>query len=783
MTLQDQHNRKLAAILFADIQGYTALMQKGEGNAMKILNRYEEICASSVKEHNGEIVKKYGDGSLILFENTVDAARSAIQMQLEFQKDPVVPLRIGIHVGEVVHKDQDVFGNSVNITARLESVGKPGAVLLSESAEEKIRNQEEFTTLSLGEFKFKNVKETVEIFALSNEGLVIPKKSDLQKSIKARLKKKWYEKPAFRVLSVFLLLLLASGIFFMQDILALGDSNTITSENKEKRIAVLQFDNQTNDIDLESFGNMLSDWITRGLMETNESNIVNSANLQHLFGELKSGTQLNPDFSLRSGIDLLLQGRYYYVEGQLFVNAEILNIASGEVIKTFQVEGERTEHIKLLDAISDEIMSYWAVKDHAQFSQNPPKYEAYEEFLKGMSVYTKNAGEAISYMENSFNIDSSFYPALFRIWALYSNLGQFDKAKEVRDLLSSKKENFTKFEGLRFESIVAQNEHRFLEAAKLNEQKFRMDPSDVRSNYSAAFLYISANYPENTLSTLEQLDLRLSDNNEGFYGWRLTLEAYANVSLGNLESAHNLISQTHLTRMPRALADFHMMSLLRMDSIELVADYYQKYSDQGTYEFTGMRSTSDQLLVNICNELMISNKIELLKEYAQKMKLWLTTNKVTEFSHDKTDIWNNVPFRQEESQGYASFFLGEIENAIGFWEQEEIPTTNWPDILERASRIGHCYGLIGDTINANLQLQLIESISDKSLEFPSQQAYYKSRILSSLGKNSEAISSIKNAFDNGFSYFRIYTLDRDPFLIQIMNEPPFKEIVKPKSTL
>lgn len=119
-------SRKLAAIVFADIVGYTSLMQKGEQKAMSIVNRFQSINNTSVKLYNGEIIKTYGDGSLILFNSTIDAVRCAHHMQLAYRTEPYVPVRIGIHVGDIIRKDNDVFGDGINIASRVESMGVGG---------------------------------------------------------------------------------------------------------------------------------------------------------------------------------------------------------------------------------------------------------------------------------------------------------------------------------------------------------------------------------------------------------------------------------------------------------------------------------------------------------------------------------------------------------------------------------------------------------------------------------------------------------------------------------
>ena len=109
-------NRKLAAILFADIVGYTAMMQSKEAHAMEVLQRFQNVITSEVANNNGELIKSYGDGSLFVFNSTIDAMQCAFAMQTAFRESPKVPLRIGIHLGEVIKKEGDYFGNGINLS-------------------------------------------------------------------------------------------------------------------------------------------------------------------------------------------------------------------------------------------------------------------------------------------------------------------------------------------------------------------------------------------------------------------------------------------------------------------------------------------------------------------------------------------------------------------------------------------------------------------------------------------------------------------------------------------
>ena len=177
-------NRQLAAILFADIVGYTQLMQRNEKSALASLQKFKSELEQRVPVCNGEIIQFYGDGCLALFNSSVEAVECAKSLQLAFQKTPVTPVRIGLHAGEVLFKNDNVFGDAVNIASRVESLGVPGAVLLSSNIRNQIKNKSEFKLQSLGRFAFKNVEGDMTVYALANKGFPIPKKEEMQGKLK-----------------------------------------------------------------------------------------------------------------------------------------------------------------------------------------------------------------------------------------------------------------------------------------------------------------------------------------------------------------------------------------------------------------------------------------------------------------------------------------------------------------------------------------------------------------------------------------------------------------------
>ncbi|MEM9983522.1 MAG: adenylate/guanylate cyclase domain-containing protein [Bacteroidota bacterium] len=172
--------RRLAAIMFTDIAGYTAMMQRDEALALTLRERHREVFERRHQVFRGQIVQYYGDGTLSVFDSAVDAVACAIAMQQEFAQEPKVPLRIGIHTGDIILSETEVIGDGVNVASRVESMAIPGSVLISETVYDNIKNQPEYPSTCLGIFTFKNVEKPLAVYAVEAEDLTVPNPKKLQ---------------------------------------------------------------------------------------------------------------------------------------------------------------------------------------------------------------------------------------------------------------------------------------------------------------------------------------------------------------------------------------------------------------------------------------------------------------------------------------------------------------------------------------------------------------------------------------------------------------------------
>ncbi|GAO43347.1 SUMF1/EgtB/PvdO family nonheme iron enzyme [Flavihumibacter petaseus] len=173
-------SRQLAAILFADIMGYTAMMQEEEHTAIALKEKFKNKLEAELALHGGRLIKFSGDGALCSFNSALEAVTAAVNTQLFLRTDPVVPVRMGIHQADIVMDDADIYGDGVNIASRFESMAVPGSILVSGKIIDDVKNHHEIQSVLLGKYVLKNVKEPVDVYAISNPGLEVPLKKKLE---------------------------------------------------------------------------------------------------------------------------------------------------------------------------------------------------------------------------------------------------------------------------------------------------------------------------------------------------------------------------------------------------------------------------------------------------------------------------------------------------------------------------------------------------------------------------------------------------------------------------
>ena len=169
--MNNTRNRSLAAIMFTDVVGFSTIMHKDESAALELLDNHNKIVQPIVIKYNGTILKPQGDGYLMRFSSAVDAVRCGKDIQKEISiynkeinENENILLRIGIHLGDVVLTENDIFGDGVNIASRIEPLADPGGICISQTVYDQIKNKVEIQTLDLGPADLKNIDSKINIY-------------------------------------------------------------------------------------------------------------------------------------------------------------------------------------------------------------------------------------------------------------------------------------------------------------------------------------------------------------------------------------------------------------------------------------------------------------------------------------------------------------------------------------------------------------------------------------------------------------------------------------------
>ncbi len=328
-------SRQLAAILFTDIAGYTAMMQEDETKAVAVVRHYTSALRGIVAEHHGTIVNDYGDGNLCTFTSATEAVRCALELQRRLQSAPVVPLRIGLHIGEVFIEDGKALGDGVNVASRIQSMGVANSILFSTEIHSKISNQSEFKTISLGSFHFKSVSAPMEVFALANESLTVPERGSMEGKIEpvGDSRKKWATVAALTILTI-------ACVFIYQQFL----------NQPKKSVAVLSFTDMSPDKDMEYLADGLADEIINLLSRVKGLKVIGSTSSFQFKGK---GTDLR-SIGRTLGVSNILEGSIRRSGDRLKISARLVQAETGENIwsgvfdKTLQDVFELEKEIALV---------------------------------------------------------------------------------------------------------------------------------------------------------------------------------------------------------------------------------------------------------------------------------------------------------------------------------------------------------------------------------------------------------------------------------------------------
>lgn len=406
--------RQLAAIMFTDIQGYTAMMQQDEDKAILARGKHRKIFNSITEKHRGRILQYYGDGTLSIFDSAIDAVNCGIEMQLGFQEEPSIPVRIGIHTGDIIFSDEEIIGDGVNVASRIESLAIPGSIFVSDKVYDEIKNQKTISTSLLKTFRLKNVQSPIKVYAISNIGLTVPNPEDLKGKTEPEYPisdpKREHHKLKIKkgaTLGIAIILAVLLFVYLRFDL-----NSLFPSEIQEKSIAVLAFDNMSGDPDQEYFSDGISEEILNSLVYVDGLKVAGRTSAFSFKGK-------NEDIRIigeKLGVNLVLEGSVRKSGNKVRITAQLINVEDGFHLWSETYDREMEDIIAVQEDIANRIVEKLKLQVHetAENIGGTQNIEAYELVLKGHYYFNRDwEGKVIAmkFLEKAVELDPDYAEA------------------------------------------------------------------------------------------------------------------------------------------------------------------------------------------------------------------------------------------------------------------------------------------------------------------------------------------------------------------------------------
>jgi len=380
--------RKLAAILVADVVGYSRLASADEDRTLARLRTLRsDLIDPTIAVHNGRVVKRTGDGSLIEFRSVVDAVRCAIEVQTAMVErnagvspEHRIEFRVGIHLGDVVEEsDGDLMGDGVNIAARLEGVAQPGAICLSEDAYRQVKARLDLAVTDLGQINLKNIAEPMRVYSLQ-VGTITQPNPALQA-----------QPPATKMSSA-------------------------TAVPDKPSIAVLAFNNMSGDAEQEYFSDGISEDIITDLSKLSELHVI-ARNSSFVYKNVAASV---PEMAKALGVRYVLEGSVRKAGNRVRVTAQLIDASNGGHIWASRFDRDLTDIFAVQDELTQEIVAALKLNlthgDQDRLAQGRAvDVDAYEFFLRGReqaSAHTRTGNIAArSLAADAIAIDPGYVAA------------------------------------------------------------------------------------------------------------------------------------------------------------------------------------------------------------------------------------------------------------------------------------------------------------------------------------------------------------------------------------
>ena len=363
--------RHLAAIMFTDIVGFAALTQRNESNTIRLLDEHRALVRPLVSGHGGREIKTIGDAFLIEFHSALDAVLCSIAIQQMMHdrnvaRSETLSLRIGIHVGDVLERGNDILGDAVNIASRIEPLANPGGVCISSQVYEQVRNKSDLLFIPLGEKSLKNLDLPISVYAVR-----MP-----------------WEPP----------------------------SSTEAAGFPTTRIAILPFRNMSPDPNDEYFAEGMTEEVISTVSGIRGLSVISRTSVMGYKGTSKKVKEIGRDLEVGS----ILEGSFRKAGARIRVTTQLIKVASDDHLWAQSYDREFDDVFAVQSDIAQKVAESMKLSlletDKARVMRVPTRNMlAYESYLQGVYQFNKGSvssvKESIGYLENAIRQDPTFSQA------------------------------------------------------------------------------------------------------------------------------------------------------------------------------------------------------------------------------------------------------------------------------------------------------------------------------------------------------------------------------------
>lgn len=461
MTTPVNDVRRLSAIMFTDIVGYSAITQRDESLALTLLAEHNKILRDVIAGHGGTVIKTVGDAFLAEFPNALDAVRAAMAAQTALRErnsarpGETIRIRVGVHLGDVVYREGDVFGDGVNIASRIQSITEPEGICISEDVARQVGNKISAPLISRGTPKLKNIEQPIAVYALQMSWMALdgggsrPHATGKTGSAGSRGGSR-----ALRIAVVIAALVaLSMAAYFLvmksrgADTFSKGSPPEVAvAPSAQPSLAVLPFADLSQARDQEYLGDGLAEEILNQLAQVQSLRLVGRTSSFAFKGK-------NEDLRVigqKLGVANLLEGSVRKDGNQLRITAQLIRADDGTHLWSKTFARELKDVFAVQEEIAKDVATALSVKLEVGILTRAvggtTNVEAYEKLLRAREAYSKGGGDNLlksaQLLRDAVALDPDFGSAwVTLVWELYQIAGWSDEhntaaTREIKDIVA-----------------------------------------------------------------------------------------------------------------------------------------------------------------------------------------------------------------------------------------------------------------------------------------------------------------------------------------------------------